>query len=865
MSNLLDRLNSMSVERRSYTLQTLTQHLSQAEQYEHLHALLTYDWMRIRVENDGHYGGFLKDVDLASDSVHQAEHPQVELYIRYALMQSSIKSLATNVPAILFPLFVEAGMWSFNEAVIMALQSRGEKHRCAALIRLAQIANLSGTQRRSVFMEVLKVEWPYEREKNQEHLLRTVAPFLPLDIFPEALHLARNLHNASLRQAAISALAPYFPFQQRAAVFEEALTLARKFESFQERAEALTRLAPMLTPDLVAEALKQISVNQSELSRYTCLQRIAGYIPSELHSQAITIAQSALDKGRLAHFLGLLANQYVLIETTLLHSNGHQLGPIPKSAAPMLPTKLRDLELTQALQIVRSEIEDKLEQAELLCMLSAFMPNLQEEALDLIITHGRQRQVSIEFLAAHLKSELHDKIIASLLEFSSPYDRSDVILNLAPHLRPYHLNQLLQRSSEIVSGRGAQLEIVGTLIHFLPEPQYTEWAKEAYRLASSINDQLTREATVSKFVAYSSNNTQKLDTLAEAIASPYKLEANQKRFLARRLETAIKHRIVDLVNWPFINSLCKFVPLLDNEQIETMINALIQQIDWYDYHIDPFIAYFIGELAAYIPNSFMLKVCIFTVSRFNNKTWGEHVYLCTLADLAAYLPSSLLPRVLGSLSTIQNDIRRTCAYIALTPYLHSVFHSKHKQTNLLENIYELKYLAFLRDSKELDFGELINEVKKIPDSSSRIWLFLSLLPYIPAKYQDEVVVEGLKATGIHSHTGGLEQFALLRTSQFIHLTQFEHIITVLENAINIGRGNLREEILKIFVDRLLALPNEAKYSEKWRGMLRKLAEQRRPEFLSDLVLFLPVIERLGNKKSLSGVVQAILEISNWWP
>jgi sulfur carrier protein ThiS len=53
--SLIDRLNNMSAERRSYNLQTLTQHLYKAEQCEHLHALLTYDWMRVLVEDNGQY------------------------------------------------------------------------------------------------------------------------------------------------------------------------------------------------------------------------------------------------------------------------------------------------------------------------------------------------------------------------------------------------------------------------------------------------------------------------------------------------------------------------------------------------------------------------------------------------------------------------------------------------------------------------------------------------------------------------------------------------------------------------------------------------------------------------------------------
>ena len=63
-----NRFNNMSSEQRSYSLQRLAQHLYDASQYDRLHGLMIEDWMQVHLENDGYYGGFLRDVQLAWDA-----------------------------------------------------------------------------------------------------------------------------------------------------------------------------------------------------------------------------------------------------------------------------------------------------------------------------------------------------------------------------------------------------------------------------------------------------------------------------------------------------------------------------------------------------------------------------------------------------------------------------------------------------------------------------------------------------------------------------------------------------------------------------------------------------------------------------
>src|SRR5712692_924013 len=98
--SFISRFNNMSAELRSYTLQSLVLHLYEAGEYNRLHGLLIEDWMRIRSANDGHYGGFLSDVQLAWDATEKPDVLRLDMMsrqVRYALLQRSINSLGSNM------------------------------------------------------------------------------------------------------------------------------------------------------------------------------------------------------------------------------------------------------------------------------------------------------------------------------------------------------------------------------------------------------------------------------------------------------------------------------------------------------------------------------------------------------------------------------------------------------------------------------------------------------------------------------------------------------------------------------------------------------------------------------------------------
>ena len=74
----------------------------------------------------------------------------------------------------------------------------------------------------------------------------------------------------------------------------------------------------------------------------------------------------------------------------------------------------------------------------------------------------------------------------------------------------------------------------------------------------------------------------------------------------------------------------------------------------------------------------------------------------------------------------------------------------------------------------------------------------------------------------------------------------------------------REEVLTELVRQLLLLPPALVYL-LWRKTVHVLAGRIRNEFLSDLIVLLPVVGALGEAKAIEETMQAVIDVERWWP
>jgi len=534
------------------------------------------------------------------------------------------------------------------------------------------------------------------------------------------------------------------------------------------------------------------------------------------------------------NILVALATQKAVTEWTLLESHG--LKPLPISTVPLLPLELQQLEITLAVKIARDKIKDDEQQAKMLCALAEVQPDLQEEALERVLLYGRQGQVGgMEYLTGYLKLEIHDRMIDVLNEFTVEFDQIDIIRGLAPLLSPQRLTRLLEQT-ELTPNRNTRSEAMGLLIRFLPEPQRTAWAKKAHQRASLIDDKQIREAVISTLIQQKANVPLLLSEETPSV------ESNATRLALRRITTNLKKHVFRC-DWIFVKNLRHLFPLLTEEQMKESFDIWAKEANGWT---NPFVAYFIGNMASYTPSNFLPRVFDFTLASFQQeyKNDTDYTYLCTLADLAKSLPPSLLSHVVDSLQSIQSTTRRHCVHIALAPFFHA--------------------LATIRGSKLPAYDVAIKIAREISDTRLRRWAFLSLLPHLPSEYIDEAINEiwEIVLEKYYSPPGYLKQYALVRIAPFLPMERFEQVIDILDNEFDMQY--VRNIVLNIIANRIISLDKNNKH-KYWNEILRRLANRGRPDFLRYLTVFVPVIEPSENQEVLKSMVRDILEISTWWP
>ena len=209
----------------------LTWHLEQAGAPEGLHGLLREEtaegrngWYEAR-ERLGQVAGYLADLARTRRGVDQhveGRSPAIGLRCRYALMTTSLNSLAGNIPTELLAALVESGTWLPSQALAYARQVPDAEQRVQAFSRLLL---LPASQSMSATRPCAR---PWRRRGRSGTRGRGPRRWL--------------------------ALAPHLTPPARSAA--QALEAARAIGDEGSRAEALAALAPHLTPPLLGPALE---------------------------------------------------------------------------------------------------------------------------------------------------------------------------------------------------------------------------------------------------------------------------------------------------------------------------------------------------------------------------------------------------------------------------------------------------------------------------------------------------------------------------------------------------------------------------------------------------------------------------------
>ncbi len=229
-----------------YGLRHLGAHLAGGERWEELHALVAEGkerqvWAEARHAAEGNYAGYLADLELArqwAEAEGKKNPAALGRQVRYALIESSIHSLAGNIPPALLVAAVEKGVLGLVAALAYARQVSDPGQRARAL------AGLAPRLPEDLLRQALEAAREIEDERARALALAGLAPHLPEDLLRQALEAAREIGDERARAEALAGLAPHLPPDLQEQTLRQALEAAREIEGKFARARALAGLAP---------------------------------------------------------------------------------------------------------------------------------------------------------------------------------------------------------------------------------------------------------------------------------------------------------------------------------------------------------------------------------------------------------------------------------------------------------------------------------------------------------------------------------------------------------------------------------------------------------------------------------------------
>jgi hypothetical protein len=213
----------------------LVYHLLEAGRAAELHELLAGEtaegrnaWYEAK-ESKSDLASYMADVrrawQQAEDDYLSLEDRQkasnIGQQVRYALIVSSLNSVAENIPTGLLEALVKTKFWSARRAIAFALQIPDEGHNAATRVQL----------------------FPYAEKEERERW------------FLETMGAIRKISDEAERGRLMSTLVKNIPDPKPAQMIQAVLAEIRAFKWGENQASSLSELAPFLTTGLALEAL----------------------------------------------------------------------------------------------------------------------------------------------------------------------------------------------------------------------------------------------------------------------------------------------------------------------------------------------------------------------------------------------------------------------------------------------------------------------------------------------------------------------------------------------------------------------------------------------------------------------------------
>jgi hypothetical protein len=421
-------------------------------------------WMNVRVPQSRYlYDGYLADLDVVWRRAHAEAHRQIDAgeepvaigdCVRYALIRTSINSLAANYVPELVARAVETGLWPAERALSVTIRVPDPKSRAKLWTAILRVGTLTDRERQQAAELALATALAISDGRSRVGALTALAPQLTGEARDRALEqrltAALAIGDEEYRAFTLMALAPQLTGEARDRALEQGLASAQAiyFEGF--KVHALATLASHLMGEARDRVLEQGTAAAAaifnEESRAIALTTLAPQLTGPLLEQGLVAALAIGDErfraqaltGLAPHLTGVDRNRALeqgLAAALAIDNEGYRAEALA-GLAPQLSGALFEQGLTAA-----EAIRDELCRAQ---ALTALASRLAGEARDRALEQGLAAAITIDnedrraqalaALAPQLTGALLEQGLAVALAIDNERIRAHVLAGLAPRL-----------------------------------------------------------------------------------------------------------------------------------------------------------------------------------------------------------------------------------------------------------------------------------------------------------------------------------------------------------------------------------------------------------------------------------------------
>lgn len=671
-----------------YLYSHLAYHLGELAQYsedvkEELYNLFAnHHWMLVRVPEDDHiYDGYISDLNIVWCFAHQKTLDEINAVkppatisqcVRYALIRSSLNSIAANFEPRLIAIAVRRGVW-LEERAWNILERMPDAQSTAELALCLLKCDLQSTFYR-VVNKALEAATKIDGNYSCAATLSDLCRYLSEKQLAIALEATLAIQDEKYCSKALSGLAQHLSTDH----LEKALDTVLTFQNEQYRYEALHSLVRYLNSTQIEKAFKALLDFQQERYYSDALCSLAEYLNTAQQSKALEVTRSIQNEYSRSSALSGLAN--VLsgdqVEKALNialafqedYSSSKALSGLAKRLSTEQPEKAIETALAIKQELARAEAFRDLAKT----FSGEYQSRAIEEALSAALAvREHSGSKALCDLAKILDGEQRIRVVEKALELTltieSEHNRSIALTELAEYLDEAQLKTVLNATYTIQSEDSRSFALA-RLVKYLNGKQKVDTIETILTMMPSTEKELEVTWRLADLAAHlNAVHIERVFQIALALKSPPRRSeaiCTLAEYLnEKQLEHALEEASALFEEYGYPDALCRLASYVSEEQLSGVLESALRIHDEFACAeaLCVLASHLSGEQRAKaIENSLKLAL---SVKDGKNRS-------AALSNLAIYLNEAQLDRALSSVFTIWPSSFRSEALGVLVSHLN---------------------------------------------------------------------------------------------------------------------------------------------------------------------------------------------------